>query len=195
VRQPPPPPTRTEAIEYRDRKQSAIVMAFPAPPPSDPDAARLELLQNVTSGLAGTLFAELRGRRSLAYTVFATYQPRRQGAALLAYLATEAAKEKEAAEALLSELRRLAVDGFDEKKLATAKSAFAGSVKIDHQTNGQIRDELAEGAIYGTGLDAVEKRLAIGRATTLAELRATAGRWFGAERFATGVVRGKATPR
>jgi len=194
LRQPPPPPTRTEAIEYRDRKQSAIAMVFPAPPPTDPEAARLELLQNVTSGLAGTLFAELRGRRSLAYTVFETYQPRREGGALVAYLATEAAKEKEASEALLAELRRLATDGFDEKQLETAKAAFAGTVKIDHQTNGQVRDELAQGAIYGTGLDAVEKRLEIGRATTLAELRATALRWFGAERFATGIVRGRATP-
>ena len=191
LRQPPPPPTRTEAIEYRDRKQSAIAMVFPAPPPTDPEAARLELLQNVTSGLAGTLFAELRGRRSLAYTVFAAYLARREGGALIAYLATEAAKEKEASEALLAELRRLATDGFDEKQLATAKAAFAGTVKIDHQTNGSIRDALAQGAIYGTGLDAVEKRLEIGRATTLAELRATAGRWFGAERFATGIVRGR----
>jgi zinc protease len=194
LRPPPPPPTRTEAIEYRDRKQSAIAMVFPAPPPTDPEAARLELLQNVTSGLAGTLFAELRGRRSLAYTVFAAYLARREGGALIAYLATEAAKEKEASEALLAELRRLATDGFDEKQLATAKAALAGTVKIERQTNGQVRDELAKGAIYGTGLDAVEKRLAIGRATTLAELRATAGRWFGAERFATGIVRGRATP-
>ena len=94
----------------------------------------------------------------------------------------------------MAELRRLAVDGFDEKQLATAKAAFAGTVKIDRQTNGSIRDE-SPGALYGTGLDAVAKRLEIGRATTLAELRATAGRWFGAERFATGIVRGRATPR
>src|SRR4029453_3810095 len=114
---PPPGPRRPRpgAIESRDRKQAAIAMVFPAPPPTDPEAARLELLQNVTSGLAGTLFAELRGRRSLAYTVFAAYAPRRQGGALVAYLATEAAKEKEASEALLAELRRPPVGGFDQK--------------------------------------------------------------------------------
>ncbi len=108
LRAPAPPPTRTETVEYRDRKQSAIVMAFAGPPAADPEAARLELLQNVTSGLAGTLFAELRGRRSLAYTVFAGYRPYREGGLALAYLATEAAKENEAKEALLVELRKLA---------------------------------------------------------------------------------------
>jgi zinc protease len=194
LRAPAPPPTRTETVEFRDRKQSAIMMTFPAPGPSDPEAARLELLQNVTSGLAGTLFAELRGRRSLAYTVFAGYQPRREGGLGLAYLATEAAKENEAKEALLAELRRLATDGFGEKELATAKSAFAGATKIELQTNAAQRDELARGVLFGTGLDAVEKRLAIAQATTLAELRATAAKVFGAERFATAIVRGKAAP-
>ena len=191
LRTPAPPPTRTETVEYRDRKQSAIVMAFAGPPAADPEAARLELLQNVTSGLAGTLFAELRGRRSLAYTVFAGYRPYREGGLALAYLATEAAKENEAKEALLVELRKLAIDGFGADQLATAKSSFAGATKIDLQTNGQLRDELARGALYGTGLDSIAKRLAVAQATTLEELRATAAKWFGAEHFVTAILRGK----
>ncbi|MEO8195332.1 MAG: pitrilysin family protein [Thermoanaerobaculia bacterium] len=194
LRPPANPPTRTETIEFRDRKQSAIVMAFAGPKPTDPEAARLELLQNVTSGLAGTLFAELRGRRSLAYTVFAGYQPRREGGLAFAYLATEAAKEHEAAEALLTELRKLASDGFGAKELATAKSSFAGSTKVDLQTNAALRDELARGVLFGTGLDATARRLSVAQATSLDELRATAAKWFGAERFATAVLRGKAVP-
>ena len=169
-------------------------MAFAGPKPSDPEAARLELLQNVTSGLAGTLFAELRGRRSLAYTVFAGYQPRREGGLAFAYLATEASKESEARDALLTELRRLASDGFGDKELATAKSSFAGSTKVDLQTNAALRDEFARGMIYGTGLDATAKRLAIAQATSLGDLRATAAKWFGSERFATAILRGKTAP-
>ena len=194
LRSPANPPTRTELVEFRDRKQSAIVMAFAGPKPSDPEAARLELLQNVTSGLAGTLFAELRGRRSLAYTVFAGYQPRREGGLAFAYLATEASKESEARDALLTELRRLASDGFGDKELATAKSSFAGSTKVDLQTNAALRDEFARGMIYGTGLDATAKRLAIAQATSLGDLRATAAKWVGSERFATAILRGKAAP-
>jgi predicted Zn-dependent peptidase len=192
VRTPAPPATLIETVEPRDLKQSAIVRAGAGPPAADREAARLELLQNVTSGLAGTLFAELRGRRSLAYTVFAGYRPYREGGLALAYLATEAAKENEAREALLVELRKLATDGFGAEQLATAKSSFAGSTKIDLQTNGQLRDELARAALYGTGLDSTAKRLAIAQATTLEELRATAAKWFGAERFVTAIVRGKA---
>ena len=69
-------------------------------------------------------------------------------------------------------MRKLAIDGFGADQLATAKSSFAGSTKIDLQTNGQLRAELARGALYGTGLDSVAKRLAVAQATTLEELRA-----------------------
>jgi zinc protease len=191
VRAPLPPPTRTDKIEYRDRRQSAIVAAFPGPPPGDPEAARLELLENLTSGLAGTLFAELRGRRSLAYTVFAGYRERAAAGLVFAYLATDAAKEAEARDALLTELRRLGTDGFGEADLARAKSALAGSVRIELETNGALRAELAANALLGLGADATERKLAIARATTLDELRATAARWFGAERFALAILRGR----
>jgi len=192
VRAPLPPPTRTEKVEYRERRQSAIVAAFAGPPAADPEAARLELLENLTSGLAGTLFAELRGRRSLAYTVFAGYAPRASAGLVYAYLATDAAKESEARDALLAELRRLGADGFGEEDLARAKSAYAGSTLIDLETNGALRGELAANALLGLGPDATERRLALARATTLEELRATAARWFGAERFALAVLRGRA---
>ncbi len=192
LRSPPALPARIETIEYRNRKQSAIVMAFPAPPPGDPDAPRLELLQRITSGLAGTFFAELRGRRSLAYTVFASYQPYRETGVWFAYLASDAAKEPEAKEALLAELRRLATDGFSAEDLARGKSSFAGSTRIGLQTNAAVLRDLVTNHVFGLGLDGTEKTLAAAQATTLEELRAAAGRYAGAEAFATAILRGQA---
>ncbi|MCB1007267.1 MAG: insulinase family protein, partial [Acidobacteria bacterium] len=192
VRTPQPPPARLETIEYRDRKQSAIVMLFPAPPPTHPDAPKLELLQRVTSGLAGTFFAELRGRRSLAYTVFAGYQPRREGGAFLAYLASDAAKEPEAKEALIEELRKLATDGFTADDMARGKSSYAGATRIGLQTNRAQLGDLIANHVLGLGLDGTEKTLAAAEATSLEELRAAAGRYAGQEAFVTAILRGKA---
>ena len=124
---PPAPPTRTEMVEFRDRKQSAIAMTFAAVPPGHADALPLRLLESSSSGLAGTLFAELRGRRSLAYTVFCGYLPRREGGAMLAYMATGADKETEAKGALLAELRRLAADGLTEADFVRGQRSFEGS--------------------------------------------------------------------
>jgi zinc protease len=191
VRAPLAPVSRLETVEFRNRKQSAIVMLFPAPAASDADAPRLALLQNIASGLSGTLFAELRGKRSLAYTVFASYLPRRSGGLGFAYLATEAKKEGEAKDALLTELRRFATDGFSQADLDRGKSSFAGSTRIDLETNGGLLADLAGNQLLGLGLDATEKKLAAVKATTLEEVRATAAKVFSSENFATAILRGK----
>lgn len=188
---PAPPATRTEMVEFRERKQSAIAMTFAAVPPDHADAVPLRLLQSAASGLAGTLFAELRGRRSLAYTVFCGYLPRRAGGALLAYLATEASKEEEAKSALLAELRRFAGDGLTAADFARARSSLAGSTRIELQTNGALLADYAQNLLLGRPLDATARDLERAAAVTLEEVQAAAGRWFGVERFATAVLRGK----
>ena len=112
-RSPPvrPPQNRLQTIEFRQRKQSAIAVAYPTVPRNHEDWPKLRLLQNVTSGLAGTFFAELRGKRSLAYTVFAQEASRREAGVFIGYLATGTDKETEAREALIAEFGRLGDDG------------------------------------------------------------------------------------
>ena len=188
---PPAPPTRTEMVEFRDRKQSAIAMTFAAVPPGHADALPLRLLESSSSGLAGTLFAELRGRRSLAYTVFCGYLPRREGGAMLAYMATGADKETEAKGALLAELRRLAADGLTEADFVRGQRSFEGSTRIELQTNGALAADYARNLLAGRELDATERDIERARTVTLDDVRQVAGRYLGAERFATAVLRGK----
>lgn len=188
---PLPMPARTELVEFRDRRQSAIVLGFPAVAAGDADAPALALLQKATSGLAGTFFAELRGRRSLAYTVFVSPDLRRDGGALFAYLASEAKKEEEAKAALLAEVRRLAADGLSEADLARAKSSYAGETRIDLQTNAAILADYAQNLFLGLGLDGTERRLAAASGLSLDDVRAAAQRHLTGEVFTTAVLRGK----
>ena len=187
---PVPMPARTEIVEFRDRRQSAIVLGFPAAPASHADAASFALLQRATSGLAGTFFAELRGRRSLAYTVFLAPDLRRAGGVMIAYLASEASKEQEARSALLAEIRRLADDGLGEADLARAKSSLAGATRIGLQTNGAVVTDLAQNLFLGLGLDGTERRLAAAAGITLEGLRATARTYLTGERFTAAILRG-----
>jgi zinc protease len=188
---PLPLPARTELVEFRDRKQSAIVLAFAAPPASHEDAPELALIQTATSGLAGTFFAELRGRRSLAYTVFVNPDLREEGGTVFAYLACEASKEEEARTALLAEMRRLAEDGVTEEDLERAKSAYAGSTRIELQTNAALLGDYADNLFLGLGLDGTRKRLEAAQKATLAEVEAVAKRLFTGDKFTTAVLRGK----
>jgi zinc protease len=186
-----PPASRREVIEVRDRKQSAIVVGFPAVPPGHPDWMLLKLLGSVTSGLAGTFFAELRGKRSLAYTVYAGESSNELAGAFVGYIATDAAKEDEARAALIAEMQRLATNGFTEEDLERAKSYLAGVTRIRRQTNSALAQEIGSSLILGVGLDFTERFLDRIRTVSVAELREIAKRYLTHDNYSVAVLRGK----
>ena len=185
------PSARMEIVEYRDRKQSAIVLAFPTVVRTNPEWPALRLLSNVTSGLAGTFFAELRGKQALAYTVFARDSSRVGDGTFVAYMATEATKEPQARDALLKEIHRLASDGFDQEDVDRAKSSFAGATKISLQTNEAILSNLATNYFFEVGLDFTERLLQLTQGITLEQLRDAAKKHLSVEVFVSGIQRGK----
>jgi zinc protease len=190
VTAPEPPSARVALTEYRDRKQSAIMIAFPTVTPSHPDWPALRMLQNVTSGLAGTFFAELRGRRSLAYTVYARDSARVQGGSFVAYLASDSAKEEEARTALLEEIRKLSGEGVREDDVERAKRHFAGVTRIRLQTNSALASELVWNHFFGVGHDFTERLLARTGELQADDLRAAAKKYLSGEQFATGMMSG-----
>lgn len=184
-------PARLDVVEHRDRQQSAIVFAYPGITRPHPDWPRLRLLRYVTSGLAGTFFAELRGRRSLAYVVFASDAPNVHAGAFFGYIATDAGKEAEARDALLAELRRLDEDGFTDEDLAVAQRYLAGSTRIGLQTNGDLAGDLAQNWLAGLPLDFTLKSVEASGRVTASELREVAGRYLDGEQFVLAIVSGK----
>jgi zinc protease len=182
---------RVDTIEYRDKKQSAIAIGFPAVGLQDPDYPALRLLQQATSGIAGTLFSELRGKRSLAYTVFSQIQPAEQGGTYLAYLGTEAAKEEEARKGLLSELRRHAEDAISAEHLARSKTAFAGITRMQGQSNFVHVFDAARAHYLGLGLDYMDRLVAATQKQTLEDVKKAAAKYFAADNYVVAIVRGK----
>lgn len=180
-----------EIVEVRDRKQTAIAIGFPTVPPQHDDWTVLRLLQDVVSGLSGTFFAELRGKRSLAYTVFAGDSSRALAGAFVGYIATEAAKESAAREGLLTEMRRLDSTGFDDDDLSRAKSYLAGSMRIRLQTNRAVLSDLAENYLYGLGLDHTDRFLDRVRAIPAEQVKAVAKRYLSGDNYVVAILRGR----
>jgi zinc protease len=186
-----PPQSRIQTVEYRDRKQSAIAVAFPTVAMSHEDWPALRLLQDVTTGLAGTFFVELRGNKSLAYTVYGREASRRSGGTFVGYLASDASKEKEAFAALIDEFGHLDEDGFTEQDVARAKAYFAGSTRIRLQTNASRAGRLAESWMYGLGLDFTDRTLETVRALSLQQLREIAAKYLDGDNYTTAIVSGR----
>ncbi|MHB0970592.1 MAG: M16 family metallopeptidase [Thermoanaerobaculia bacterium] len=185
------PDTPRELVEVRDRRQTAIVVGFPSVPPQHPDWTALRILQDVTSGLAGTFFVELRARRSLAYTVYAADASRETAAAFVGYIASDASKEAEAREGLVREMQRLAADGITPEDLERAKSYMAGALRIRLQTNAAIARQLAHDYLFGLGLDFVDRFLERVRAASVEDLRAVAKKYLTHDNYTVAILRGR----
>jgi zinc protease len=188
---PRPPEAVKEALEARDRKQTAMVIGFPAVAPSNPDWHVLRLAQFMTSGsLSGTFYRELRGRQSLAYVVFARPQSFAQQGAFVGYLAGDAAKEATARNALLAELRKLQGEGVREEDLARAKPLFAGVARISREPSSALVTEYGRNYVLSVPLDHVDLTLRTVPGISAQDMRAVARRYFSADNYVYAAVRG-----
>lgn len=190
----PPAPrlARTvENVEQRDRKQTALVIAFPAVPPSHADWPALRLLQSITSGLSGTFHAELRGRQSLAYVVYARPVAFAREGTFVGYIACEASKEAAARRGLLDEMHQLRGEGVKAADVERAKAYFSGSTRIARERNASLATEYAGDYMLGLPLDHVDRLLdGIPRLTPDA-VRAAAGRYLATDDYVYAAVRGR----
>ena len=165
-------PIRGHVHQNAESTQVHIGLAYDALP--EPDER--SLLQRVASavlsgGMSGRLFTEVREKRGLCYSVYATYAGQRERGAMLAYSGTTAPRAQETLDVLTNELKRVcegvAQDEFD-RAIVGMKSRLvmqgesttsrAAAVASDQYTLGRPRT-----------LEEQSKRVA---AVTLADLNA-----------------------
>jgi zinc protease len=175
----------------RQKAQSALAMAFPAPSRRDPARYAAEVWSAVASGLGGRLFEALRDRRSLAYTVMASSWQKARGGAFLAYIATSPEREEEARSEMLKELSRFAEERVTSAELSQATSYLAGQTVVNRQSGSAVAGEVLEAWLAGEGLgdlgDPAERYLEV----SAEQVRDVAARVLGsAEIRAEGIVRG-----
>lgn len=190
ARDPSWPDAPTHEVVHRDRAQTALAIAFPGPDRTDADRITLQVLANAIGGLGNRLFEELRGRRSLAYTVTAYPVVRRQGGAFVGYIATSPDQEEEARSALVEELLRLRDEPPDEETLERARRYTVGGWQIRTQTNQAQLWELAGALLLGEGLEEIRAFPDRVRAVSRDDVAAAAHRWFQPDRLVQATVRG-----
>lgn len=173
------------------RQQTASVLGFPGATAADDDRHALDILSEITSGLAGRFFQAVRGDNALAYAVTAFHRARRDAGNFITYTATSPAKEAEAREIILAECEKLAREPVEPAELAAAKEAIRGAQIIGTQTFSAQAAEMATLRLYGLPTDAPERYLARIRQVTAEELMEVAGRCLRPERAWLGVVRGE----
>jgi zinc protease len=177
--------------ETRQKEQTAFAMAFPCSAYGSDDRHPLSVVGSVLTGLAGRLFAELREKRGLAYTVAAVPWLARRAGAMLCYIATSPEREAEAREAMLGELVRLTAEPPTSAELERARNYAAGTVEIRQQSGRAVAGEILEAFVHGSLGDLAETPQRL-RGVTLEDVLRVAGEVFDPDVRAEYVVRGAA---
>jgi zinc protease len=181
----------SQRVEYRDKAQSAMAIAFPGPVRRDPARFAVTLLAGIASGLGGRFFEELREKRSLAYTVQAWATERVSAGMFAAYIATDPAREDEARAALLAECAKLRDEPVSEEELVRAARYAIGSHAIALQSGAVVLGEMIDAWLFGEGLSELGEFAARVSAVTADDIQSFAIKAFDPERRVEGIVRGR----
>jgi zinc protease len=176
--------------ETRDKAQTALAVAFPAPPRTDDARFAASLIATVASGLGGRFFDELRDRQSLAYTVQAGVSERRAAGMFMSYIATSPEKEEIARAGLLAEFGKLRNEEVTADELSRAKEYVVGSHAISQESGGAMLGEMLDAWMFGSGLSELDEYDSRMRAVSAEHMRAVARSYFNEERRIEGIVRG-----
>lgn len=154
----------------KDTQQTQIALAFPSVPITDPGYYAARAAVNVLSGgMSSRLFTEVREKRGLCYSVYATHDTFPTFGTVYAYAGTRNDRAQETLDVLVAELRKLGqgveTDEIDRVK-AGLKSALimrqestaarAGAIAADWYFLGRVRPfEEIQAAIDGLTPDRV----------------------------------------
>ena len=124
------PPAAGVQHESRESNQSHIALAWSAPSASHEDARLERVATRVLSGSSsGRLFTEVRQKRSLCYSVGASYRAGRDDGTISLYAGTTPERAQETLDVCLAECARMA-DGVTESELQRALLGLESNVVL-----------------------------------------------------------------
>jgi zinc protease len=176
----------------REKAQSALALAVPAPSRRDPERYAVRVLSSVASGLGGRFFEELRDKRSLAYTVHAFGAEHTRGGMFIAYIATSPEREQEARDGLLQQIADLRGTPVTDEELSRAKRYLLGMHDVRQERGGAVLGDMVDAWMFGTGLHEMDEFRDCIERVTANEILTLADRCFDPQSAVEGVVHGTA---
>ncbi len=114
--------------------QSHVGVAFPTIPYKHPDYFQAWAAVGVlSSGSSSRLFTEVREKRGLCYTVYASLHTQRDRASVLCYAGTTAERAQETLDVTIAELQKLG-KGIDQSELDRLKARIKSSLIMQQES-------------------------------------------------------------
>jgi len=150
----------------KETAQTQIALAYPSVPFGHPDYYSAQAaVQVLSGGMAARLFTEVREKRGLCYSVWASYQTFKDRACILAYAGTTNERAQETLDVTLRELGGL-VDGVTDEEVQRVQAGLKSSVIMQEESTSARAGALASDWYY------------LGRVRPIEEVQAINGEAF-----------------
>ncbi len=169
----------------RDIPQTVIRFGLKGIKRKDKDFVTSYVLFNIFgSGSFGSrLMEEVREKRGLSYSAYATLYPLRRAGLIFGSAATVNARVGETVKVITDAFKRMADEGPTQTELDNAISYLTGAYALRFDTNSKIAGQLLSNMKMDLGIDYVTKRNDLIRSVTLAEVKRVAKRLLRADQL------------
>ncbi|PKN07810.1 MAG: peptidase M16 [Deltaproteobacteria bacterium HGW-Deltaproteobacteria-8] len=152
-------PKTQKTLTLAGRKQSHLLVVFPAPGRGDMEAsARLAVLRAALAGQSGLLFRDMRDKQGLGYTVTAFLSQGKYAGYMAFYIATDPDKVPQAMDGFRKAAEGIRAQALPADELARAKNILSGEYYQDRQSLLARSGEAASALVQGYARD-MELRL------------------------------------
>jgi predicted Zn-dependent peptidase len=120
----------------RETQQIQIALAYPAATVASPDYYRARAAAAILGGYSSArLFTEVREKRGLCYSVYASYEGQLNRAAILCYAGTSADRAQQTLDVMLAEIERLGREGVALHELDTMRAGLKSSLIMAQESS------------------------------------------------------------
>jgi len=174
----------------RDLPQSVMVFAHKGLMRDDPDFYAAHVANRILGGggFSSRLYAEVREKRGLAYSVFSYLSPLEHSALVRGGVATANARAGESLEVILEEWARMGAEGPTAEEVEDAKTYMTGSYPLRFSSTSGIAGTLLGIQLDDLGLDYVNIRNDLVEAVTAEDAQRVARELFRAEDLTVVIV-------
>jgi zinc protease len=166
---------RIVVIDKPDAGQAAVFLARTGINRKDPDYFRGIVSNSVLSGYSGRLNQEIRIKRGLSYGAASNLDTRRDVGPFVASAQTKNESGAQVADLLLGEISRLSSSPPVDLELTPRKAVLIGNFSRNLETAGGLVGQIGSLALYGLGLDEINRYINNVQAITTADIQKFAG--------------------
>jgi len=128
----------------RETQQIQIAMALPAAPVASDDYYPARAAAAILGGYSSArLFTEVREKRGLCYSVYASYEAQLGRGAMICHAGTSVERAQETLDVMLAELRRLGEKGVGAEELDTMRAGLKSSLIMAQESSMSRSNALA----------------------------------------------------